>query len=51
LCIAVMTSGRTPRLARNIASENGAADNNASASTNPTERARCALSAARVRIS
>ena len=51
LCIAVMTSGRTPNPAKNIATETGAADSNASASTNPTGRARCALSAARVRMS
>ncbi len=51
LCIAVMTSGLTPSAAKNIATETGAAASNDSASTNPTGRARCALSAARVRMS
>ncbi len=51
LCIAVMTSGRTPNLARNIAIETGAAASNAVVSTNPTGRERCRLSAARVRMS
>ena len=51
LCIAVMTSGLTPNPTKNIAIETGAAASNASASTNPTGRARCALSAARVRMS
>ena len=51
LRIAVMTSGRTPSSVKKIAIETGAASNSASASTNPTGRARCELSAARVRMS
>src|SRR3984957_10751128 len=51
LCIAVMTSGRTPSPAKNIATEIGAADSNAIVSAKLTGRVRCALSAARVRMS
>ncbi len=51
LRIAVMTSGLTPNPTKNIATETGAAASNASASTNPTGCPRCALSAARLRIS
>ena len=40
LCIAVMTSGRTPSATKNIAIETGNAASNASASRNPTGRAR-----------
>ena len=40
LCIAAMTSGRTPGPAKNIATETGAAASSASVSTNPTGRAR-----------
>src|SRR6202165_1712472 len=38
LCIAVMTSGRAPKPARNIATDTGAADSSANANTNPTGR-------------
>ena len=51
LRIALMRSGRTPRPVKNIAIETGAAASSASASTDATGRARCALSAARVRMS
>ena len=51
LRIAVMTSGRMPSSVKNINSETGAAASSASISVVPTGRARCALSAARVRMS
>jgi hypothetical protein len=51
LRIAVMTSGLTPNSAKKIAIETGAAASKASVSTNPTGGERCALSAARARMS
>ena len=51
LCIAVMTSGRTPSSDMNIRIDTGAAASSASASTNETRRGRCALSAASMLMS
>ena len=51
LRIAVITSGRMPSSVKNISKETGAAANSASINARPTGRARCALSAASVRMS
>ena len=51
LCIAVITSGRTPRNVAKIRIENGAATSSAIVSIAPTRGARWALSAASVRMS